>query len=114
MKKLLKNFLIFFLLIAGLFSTFSNQQQEDKTASLSYLADQVKQGQVKEIVVEGDQLKVSLNNGDTKEVKKETQDSLSATLGNLGVSGEKISQANIKVKEESGWEYWAKNLLPVL
>lgn len=116
-KSLVKNFLIFFavfLLVAWLFTYFSDTSQKDKTANISYLVDQIKQEKVESIVVEGDQLSVTLQDGTEKEIKKESQESLSDLLSNLGVSGEKISNLNIKVQDESGFQYWAKNLLPFI
>src|SRR6056297_45161 len=118
MKSLLKNFLIFFivfLVIAGLFSALSGAgQKEEEKMGINYLAQKIEQEKVKEVLVEGDKLQVKLKNGEEKEIKKEAEESLSNTLKNLGVGSEKISAVDIRIKEESGFDYFATTILPIL
>ncbi len=117
MKNLLKNFLIFFivfLVIAALFSSFSGTGEEQEKVGINYLVQQVQEENVESITVEGEELKVKLNNGEEKEIKKESGESLTTTLNNLGVSPEKISRVDIKIQEESGFDYFATNILPIL
>ncbi len=118
MKKLAKNFLVFFivfLLIAGLFSFFAETPEvEDDTVGVSYLIEKINQGEVRKIIVEGDELTVTLKDETEKTIKKESEESLSTLLSNLGVSGEQIAQLDIRVQDESGFEYFAKNFLPIL
>ena len=52
---------------------------------------------------------------DTKEeILKEPQDSLSGLLKNYDVKPEKIKNIKIEVKQDSGFAYWMKTLLPFL
>ena len=117
MKNLLKNFLIFFivfLVIATLFSSFSGTGEEQDKVGINYLVQQVQEENVESIAVEGEELKVKLNNGEEKEIKKESGESLTTTLNNLGVSPEKISKVDIRIQEESGFDYFATTILPIL
>jgi len=117
MKNLVKNFLIFFivfLIIAALFSAYGGGAKKDEVVGIQTLVNQINNEEVKNILVEGDELKVTLNNGEEEMVKKETGESLSELLKNFGVETEKISKINIEVKDESGWDYWLVAVLPFL
>lgn len=117
MRNLIKNFLIFFfifIIIAGLFGAFSELQTEPTTVGLETLVNQINNEEVTAISVEGDELKVTLNDETEEVVQKETGESFSALMSNWGVESSKLSQIQIEVKGESGWEYWAAAILPFL
>ncbi|MCD4694185.1 hypothetical protein K8R62_02390, partial [bacterium] len=102
MKNLVKNFLIFFIVflsIALLFSSFSGFQSKDDDRGINYLAEKVQNEEVSKILIQGEEVTVTLKNGEEQEVKKEKEESLSATLSNLGVGSDKISQIDIVVED---------------
>lgn len=117
MKGLLKNFLIFFLtflLIASVFSYFSEEGTTPERVGVDVLITQVNNEEVEQITVEGTKMRVKLKNGEEEIVKKEMGDTLSDLFKNLGVEPEKIAGVKIEIKENEGAEYWALTLLPYL
>ncbi|MFA4941157.1 MAG: ATP-dependent zinc metalloprotease FtsH [Patescibacteria group bacterium] len=117
MKKLIKNFLLFFivfLVLAAIFNAFSNKNTKSETVGLETLINQINEGQVSEIVVSGNQLNIILKNNQKETVKKEPSDSLSTLLNNFKVDPEKSTAIKMSVKDESGWDYWLANIIPFL
>jgi cell division protease FtsH len=117
MKKVFKNFLIFFVVffvVAAIFSSLGGAGQEPSKMGIGELVKNIEQEKVSEIVVEGDTLNITLVDGEEAEVKKETGESLSEILNNFGVNSEKISRIDISVQDKSGFEHWATTLLPYL
>lgn len=116
-KNVLKNFLIFFAIffaVAIIFSSIGKMNKEPQKMTIGELVNNIKQGKVSEVVVKGDTINVTLANDEKRVVKKESGESLSQTLNNLGVSSGKISKINISVQDKSGFKYWASTLLPYL
>jgi cell division protease FtsH len=114
MKKLIRNFLIFFLVfiaIAALFSTFS-QTSEIETVGIETMVQELNDSQIKSLVVSGNEIKVELNDGSKQLVQKEGGESLSALLNNFSVEPEKLQAVSVNVKEPSGWSYWLGVILP--
>ncbi len=117
MKKLIKNFLIFFavfLLIAALFSSFSNSAAKSNTVGIEALINQINSDKVSEIVVSGDKLTVTLKDNTKEMVAKESNESLSSLLNNYKVDPAKSTAIKISIKEASGWDYFLINILPFL
>ena len=119
MKNLVKNFFIFFiifLMIAALFSAFGNggQKEDDNRVGIETLISQIEMEQVSIIIIEGDELKITLKDGKEEIVKKEPGESLSELLRNFGVEKEKLANIKIEVKEESGLDFWLTAILPFL
>ncbi|MBD3359279.1 MAG: ATP-dependent zinc metalloprotease FtsH [Candidatus Buchananbacteria bacterium] len=116
-KILLKNFLIFliiFLVIAALFSTYNAAVEQPKEISLDKLVEQIENEQVKTIVVKNNKLEVELNDGQKQITKKESNESLTSLLNNYDVPSEKIKQVQIDVREDEGLSFWLITLLPFL
>jgi cell division protease FtsH len=116
MKNLFKNLAIFFLVflvIAGIFSFFG-ESSKTKTVGLDVLISQINNTQVKSIAVTGDELSITLIDGNKEVVKKEVNDSLSSLLKDFGVAPEKVAAVSITVKDPSGWSYILTNILPFL
>lgn len=78
------------------------------------MANSVVVGSVKTILVEGDKLTITYQNGEVKESKKEVGAPLSQTLFDYGVTATAIAKTDIQIKDESGFMYWLVNLLPFL
>jgi cell division protease FtsH len=112
---LIKNlllFLIVFLAISGLFSTYNIQSKKTETKDIATLVNQIDQGLVKSIEIQENLLSVTLGDGTKEEILKEPQDSLSGLLKNYNVSPEKMKSVAIEVKKQSGFAYWAGVILP--
>lgn len=73
---------------------------------LSALAEKIEQTQVKSITIRGDSIKALLKDGTHLQSTKETETSLTEALLNYGVSGEKLKNIEIKVKEEGLLSVW--------
>ncbi len=117
MKSLVKNILVFlfvFLVIASLFSIFSESVSKPEIIGVNSFISLLKDEQIKEISVSGNKINLILNSGDKKLVKKEDGESLSSLLSNFSVSAEKISKVEIKVEEESSLNIFLISVLPFL
>ena len=78
------------------------------------LGVEIKQEEVKEILIRGNELEVTLNNGQKLKTKKEAIEPLTTLLKNYGVAPEKIQKIRIEVKEKTGLEYWLGAILPFI
>lgn len=117
MKLLYKNILtgiFIFLLIIIFYSFIDGFKKQEKNISISEVASKIESGEIKEIEVSGNKLEVVLSDGKREISKKEEESSLSESLLNNGVSKENLAKINIKIKEESGFSYWAGIIFPVL
>lgn len=109
-------YLVIFLILIGAFLSLYNSPFENvENISLSALANEVIDNQVKSIEVVGDQtLNITLTDGKKQTTQKEVSQSLVQLLGDFGVKPEKISSLDINIKNDSGWQYWASTILPFL
>ncbi len=118
MEKMLKNlstFILIFLLISGIFVLYQSPEEKPAEVSLSELVEEINQGKVKSIAVSGNALEVALvEEGKQQKANKESESSLTETLGNYGVDKEKLKGVSIDIKEESGASFWAAAILPFL
>lgn len=102
--------------ITAAFSYLTDTTVKPTELSISEVVAQVKNGEVKEIIVRGSKLDVSYNDP-TKvhgEAKRETDASVSESLTNLGVSAEQLSTIKIDVQREAGFAYWFGQFAPFL
>ena len=117
MKKLIKNLLIFFvvfLLLAAVFSSFSDKAVKSETVGIEALINQINSDAVSALVVSGDKISVTMKDGKVEKVLKEPSESLSTLLSNFQVEPAKLAAIKISVEEPSGWDYWMINILPIL
>ncbi|MEK7652677.1 MAG: ATP-dependent zinc metalloprotease FtsH [Patescibacteria group bacterium] len=112
-SNLLSVILIFFI-IASLYTAFSGEEKPAQKISISELAQDIKQEKVKDITIEGNNIKILLIDGTNKETKKENEIALTQTLVNYGVDLKALSNLKIEVKNESGLWYWIVNLSPFI
>ena len=103
-----------FMLIAAAYIVISGSFSKAKEISLSELAKDVSAGEVKSIEVSGDSLSVVMTSGETATSKKEVEASLSETLKNYGVAPEKVAAVETTVVSDTGFAYWAFNILPIV
>ncbi|MBU0546756.1 MAG: ATP-dependent zinc metalloprotease FtsH [Patescibacteria group bacterium] len=107
MKALIKNFLIIFLvllIISGVFSLFSPTSEIEKNLTITDLVQKINQGDVKKIVVSGDDLLISYQNDTNAISHKETETSLSQSLINYGVDKEQLIRVGVENQtKENNW-----------
>ena len=116
MKNLLRNFAIFFgifILLSFLFSFFGSGTKPT-TVGMDKLVGQINAGEVQNISVQGNQLKITLKDNSQETAQKEPGQALSELLNNFGVTPEKMLAANIQVQDESGLNFWLNAILPFL
>ncbi|MBP9771303.1 MAG: ATP-dependent zinc metalloprotease FtsH [Candidatus Pacebacteria bacterium] len=109
---ILYSLLVFFLL-AGTYSLLS-RHTETTQIGISTLASQVASGTVESILIKGNVLTITTNDGAEQISQKENGASLSETLAAYGVTAEQLQGVSIEVKQESGVWFWILNLAPIL
>ncbi|MFT5037111.1 MAG: cell division protease FtsH [Candidatus Azotimanducaceae bacterium] len=104
------------MVLTAVYSYVSDTTVEPEELSVSQIAEQVKGGEVKEIVVRGSELEVNYTDETRTQgtAKKETDAAVTETLVSLGVTTEQISNVNIDVQNPTGFGYWIGNLAPFL
>ncbi len=117
--QLIKNFGIIFLilfLIASIATFGQIGEEAPEEVAISTLVQEIGDGKVKTIEIQGDVLHITLNdeNGTKQDVKKEFGESVSEMLSNYGVTAEQIKEIELSVKKESGWAFWLKSLAPYM
>ena len=108
------NAVLIFLVIATVYSLVADRAAKVEEVPLSTLAQNINEGTVRSIAVEGGELSITYTDETKKKSKKEVESSLSETLANYGVTAEKLAPVNLEIKAPSGFGYWALNLLPFL
>lgn len=117
MSNLTKNIIwaiIALVIISLVFSAFLAPVAPPPALSLNQLADKINAGAVAKIVVNGNDLAVTLPDGSTATAKKESELGLTETLKNFGVDPAALQKVNIAVEEQAGWQFWAGILIPTL
>jgi cell division protease FtsH len=102
---------VIYIVLAGLvaillYSQLTVRQPEPEALSLQELATELKEGTVSEITIEGNTLQIERKNGGKAVSYKEEGSDLLATLGNLGVTPEILSQVELVVAEPGGLVRW--------
>ncbi len=101
------------LILASLYSFFfSGNKTVDEP--VSELAGDIKTGLVKSIVLEGDTITATYQDGTKKTSKKEVDAALSTTLANYGLKADEIAKVSIEVKDQSGFQFWFFQLAPIV
>ncbi len=102
--------------VTMVFSYLTDTQVKPEQLSVSEVVNQVKSGEVKEIVVRGNSLEISYNDETRNkgEAKRETDASVSESLTNFGVSAEQLALIKIDVQRETGFAYWFGQFAPFL
>ncbi len=108
--------LLFLLLVMAAFSYLSQSTVTPEELTLSQVVEQVKNGEVKEIVVRGATLEVAYKDETRNpgEAKRETDAAVSETLTNLGVTSEQLASITIDVQRETGFGYWLSVMAPFI
>lgn len=106
--------ILIFIIITALYLALSGSTKTVESIPVSDLAKSVEAGEVKKIVVEGEQLIITYIDDTEKKSKKEAEASLSETLSNYGVGKEALNATRIEIKNETGFGYWLGNIMPFL
>ncbi len=107
---------MFLILIMAAFSYLTETQTTPEELTLSQVVEQVKKGEVKEIIVRGSTLEVAYTDETRNkgEAKRETDAAVSETLTNLGATPEQLAAVTIDVQRETGFAYWLSVFAPFL
>lgn len=117
-SKRIRNGMIYFLLVvalgAFLYIILNNQGNNvSETVSIVEIASLVRNGNVQELLVDGDEV-IAITGGAQIGSRKETGVGLIETLQNLGVTDDQMSSVDIQIEAPSGWEVYGGILLALL
>jgi cell division protease FtsH len=102
------------IVISLLFSLFASTGTPSTSISLNTLANDINSGTVQKIVVNGDELDITMKDGSAATSQKEDESSLSDTLKNFGVDPTALSAVDIEIQNQSGFDFWASILVDPL
>ncbi|MFO7807182.1 MAG: ATP-dependent zinc metalloprotease FtsH [Candidatus Moraniibacteriota bacterium] len=105
---------LLFLVVSGLVSLYSTPLEKPDKISLSQLAQEINEGKIEKIEVEGNKLAIETTEGKKKESLKEPQSSLSESLSNVGVSKESLKDVNIQIEDTATANFFVNIVLPFL
>jgi ATP-dependent Zn protease len=102
------SFFVYFLLLvaigAMLYVGLRNDSNAAEPLTISRVAQQVQNGQISRIIVEGDDvIRVITTNGTEAESRKETATTLVEQLLSFGVTFEQLAKVDIEVEAPSAW-----------
>lgn len=117
-SKRIRNGMIYFLLVvalgAFLYIILNNQGNNvSETVSIVEIAALVRNGNVQELLVDGDEV-IAITGGAQIGSRKETGVGLIETLHNLGVTDDQMSSVDIQIEAPSGWQVYGGILLALL
>ncbi len=106
--------IIIFLILMSAYSLIAGLTQAPTDVPLSQVAADVAAGSVTTIVVNGDGLALTYQDGTKKVSRKDPSSSLPETLATYGVTPAELSKVSISVQGQSGFKFWFLTLAPVL
>ncbi len=89
-------------------------QQPIKEVNLSDLANKINAGEVQGIVVSGNDLSISLKDGEKLTSKKEDGVGITETLKNYSIASDKMSAISLEIREQSGLSFWLSIIIPAV
>ncbi|HNP79533.1 MAG TPA: ATP-dependent zinc metalloprotease FtsH [Candidatus Pacearchaeota archaeon] len=114
LQGLFKNILfvvLVFLLLGAVFDLLNNPSQEIKDVSITQLVQDINQNKIKEIKVLGNDVTITYNDNSIFKTKKETGESLSQLLTNLGGDKESLQKVSFVFEEQENTGDWVWSLL---
>lgn len=108
----LTTILIIALILSAVFLYLDPRENKSTEVPLSGFIEQVKGGQVKEVLVNVNRLEVTLNDGKTEYVIKEPGQNISEVL--TGVPPEAVAKVKIQVQDDSSSDFWLNILITVM
>ncbi len=115
MRNFIKNLIIIlliFFVVSGIVMVYNTPIQKVNGITLNELANQINEGKVKDIQVEGDKLNITLADDTKESSRKEAESSLSESLKNYGVDAEKLRAVSIDIKDTTGAAFWINSVIP--
>jgi cell division protease FtsH len=106
--------LFIFVLLGGLYTLIFENTNNKEEISLSELASLVQTQELESVIIEGDKVEVTDLDGVVYKTKKEAEISFSEMMTNYGVSEEVIAEIPLEIRNQSGFGYWALQILPIL
>lgn len=109
MKNLGKNFVLvvlIFIAASAVFSLFSDSWKQENKVSLTQLVSDINQTKVKKIEIAGNDLFITYDDDSKAQARKESEDSLSQSLINYGVSSESMKNLQLEAVTERGVWVW--------
>ncbi len=104
-----RNGLVYLLILVAVGMLFFNVLSPRESLPTVYLTDvaqEAKQGNIKEIVVSGDELTVTLVSGEKVRANKDRTSDITEVLRNLGVTEDELSNVSLQFKEPSEFGNW--------
>ncbi len=117
MKKIIKNFVIFFLIfavLASIFAAFDKQDDNIESITITQLVQEINNEQVESIEVTGNELNITLTNKESRLSQKETNESLSTLLSNYEIAPDKLAKVNITIGDEPTKGVFMTSIFPFL
>lgn len=108
--------ILLLIFIAAAYSYIVDKQVEPDELSVSEVVQQVRSGEVSEIIVRGSELEI-IYTDETRThaiAKKENDAAVTQTLAALGATTEQLNVVKIDVQSETGFTYWLGNVAPFL
>ena len=110
---------IFYLVLAVLLGAFFLIQlfstgDQAEVISLKQLAEYAQNNRIAQILVQEDDLEITLDNEEKLASRKESNVGIGETLANLGVSAERIEDIKITIEPPSRWGGWINILATLL
>jgi len=105
---------VILLALALAFSLVYQKERQPEKINLADLAKKIEAGEVAKITVAGNNLEITLKNGQVVNSRKESEASLTETLSRYNIPPQALSAVALEVKEESGVAFWLGLLLPVV
>ncbi len=108
--------LMLLVFITAAYSYVADTTVKPTELTLSAVVTQIKNGEVKELIVRGSKLEIEYYNDEwvSGVAKKETDASISETLVNLGVTDDELAKVTLDVQNPTGAAYWLSNLAPFM
>src|SRR3989338_3367001 len=100
--------------VALIFAYLNSAFEKPSVITLSELVSKINNSEVSKIVINNDDLEITLKNNNKYSAKKEIESSLTETLKNYGVDGAKLGAIEIKVEQSIGFNFWVGTVLPLL
>ena len=89
-----------------LFNQMRARQPQPESISLQQLANEIKDGEIAKIEIDGESLQVEFSSGQQAVSYKEETSTLVDAMTNLGVTTEQLSKVDVRVIEPSGLVNW--------
>ena len=106
--------ILIFLILMSAYSLVSGLVQPSNEIPLSTVAADVAAGKVKAIIVNGDTLDLTYEDGTQKTSHKDPSAGLPETLATYGVTPAELEKVSMTIQGQSGFQFWFLTLAPII